>query len=534
MATPGPFREKSTSSIRANSKTSSDNYDQATPDVAEKYRGTKNDKHDMNVLGKKQELRRNFNFITMLGFTSTCLASWEGLLVYLGFALTNGGTGLLFWGFIACAIGQALVYLSIAEMASMSPAAGGQYQWVSEFAPPKWQKLLSYLSGWLTAIGWQFYAASVCFLIGTIVQGLIVLNQPETYVFERWHGTLMAIAVVFISILFNTVLASRLPVLEGVIMVVHVLGLFAIVGAIWATALIGKASVVLFDFTNSGGWPTTGLSAMVGLLATAAPLVGYDCSVHMSEEIKDASLVLPRAIIGAVIMNFTLVFLVIITVCFTIADISTASATPTGYPFIQLFFNSTQSYAATNAMTAIILLMLSACAVTEIAAASRQLWSFARDAGVPGHSWLSKVTPGWNIPIPAVVVSLTISALCSLINLGSTVALNAITSLGAVAVLISYFLTISCVVYRRIAGPELPPRRWSLGRWGLAVNCAALVLLAPLIFFFTWPVVTPVTAETMNWSSVMLCGTLIVAMVYYVFKGRFEYVGPVKLVKREA
>lgn len=57
MATPGPFREKSTSSIRANSKTSSDNYDQATPDVAEKYRGTKNDKHDMNVLGKKQELR---------------------------------------------------------------------------------------------------------------------------------------------------------------------------------------------------------------------------------------------------------------------------------------------------------------------------------------------------------------------------------------------------------------------------------------------------------------------------------------------
>ncbi|PSK43024.1 Choline transport protein [Elsinoe australis] len=507
MAAPSQIYEKNTRSIRADSGTSSDNYDQATGDVAEKYRGTKNDKHDMNVLGKKQELRRNFNFITMLGFISTCLASWEGLL-YLGFALTNGGTGLLFWGFIACAIGQALVYLSIAEMASMSPAAGGQYQWVSEFAPPRWQKLLSYLSGWLTEIGWQFYAASVCFLIGTIVQGLIVLNQPETYVFERWQ--------------------------EGIIMVVHVLGLFAIIGALWATAPIGKASVVLFDFTNSGGWPTTGLSAIVGLLATAAPLVGYDCSVHMSEEIKDASFVLPRAIIGAVIINFILVFLVIITVCFTIADISAVSATPTGYPFIQLFFNCTNSYAATNAMTAIILLMLSACAVTEIAAASRQLWSFARDAGVPGHSWLSKVTAGWNIPIPAVVVSLTISALCSLINLGSTVALNAITSLGAVAVLISYFLTISCVVYRRIAGPELPPSRWSLGRWGLVVNCAALVLLVPLIFFFTWPVVTPVTAETMNWSSVMLCGTLIIAMIYYVFKGRFEYVGPVKLVKREA
>jgi len=72
----------------------------------------------------------------MLGFASTCVASWEGILTYatpalrlllpysdngryLGFALTDGGTALLFWGVIACAIGQTLVYASIAEMASM-------------------------------------------------------------------------------------------------------------------------------------------------------------------------------------------------------------------------------------------------------------------------------------------------------------------------------------------------------------------------------------------------------------------------------
>lgn len=55
------------------------------------------------------------------------------------------------------------IYLSIAEMASMwvsrcaappiadeplrSPTAGGQYHWVSEFAPPYCQKYLSYISG---------------------------------------------------------------------------------------------------------------------------------------------------------------------------------------------------------------------------------------------------------------------------------------------------------------------------------------------------------------------------------------------------
>ncbi len=52
---------------------------------------------DMAMLGKRQVLRRNFNFLTMLAFASTCIASWEGILTYLGFVLTDGGTALLFW-----------------------------------------------------------------------------------------------------------------------------------------------------------------------------------------------------------------------------------------------------------------------------------------------------------------------------------------------------------------------------------------------------------------------------------------------------
>ena len=236
---------------------------------------------------------------------------------------------------------------------------------------------------------------------------------------------------------------------------------------------------------------------------------------------------------GSVILNVTLVFVVVVTLCFTLGDAASVLASPTGYPFIQIFYNATQSYAATNVMTAIIVVMLSACALSEAAAASRQIWSFARDAGLPGHRWLSKVSPGWNIPLPAVTVSLLISALLSLINIGSSVALNAITSLGAVAVLVSYYLTIGCIVYRRLSGRALLARRWSLGSWGLVINLAALGFLTPLIFFLTWPLATPVTAATMNWSSVMLVGTLIIAMIYYVVWARKEYVGPVMYVQRE-
>ncbi|TKA22255.1 hypothetical protein B0A54_18086 [Friedmanniomyces endolithicus] len=66
---------------------------------------------------------------------------------------------------------------------------------------------------------------------------------------------------------------------------------------------------------------------------------------------------------------------------------------------------------------------------------------------------------------------------------GSTVALNAITSLAGVSLLTSYIITISCLVWRRLYGSELPSRPWSLGRYGLPINIAALALLLPVWFF---------------------------------------------------
>jgi choline transport protein len=238
---------------------------------------------------------------------------------------------------------------------------------------------------------WQTYLASVCFLVGTIIQGLITLNAP-TYVFQRWHGTLLAIAAVIFSIAFNTVMASQLPkigmfnkkqavvccsadsVPEAGILCLHIGGFFAVIITLLVMAPKGKADVVLLQFTNNGGWSTTGLSSMIGLLAPQAVLVGYDCCVHMAEEIRDASVTVPRALMGSVILNVTMVFVVIVTLCFTIGDTADVLGSATGYPFIQVFFNATQSYAGTNVLTVIIIIMMAACAVSEVAAASRQIW----------------------------------------------------------------------------------------------------------------------------------------------------------------
>ena len=139
-----------------------------------------------------------------------------------------------------------------------------------------------------------------------------------------------------------------------------------------------------------------------------------------------------------------------------------------------------------------------------------------------------------HIPLRSVTVSVGITCLISLLNIGSTAALNAIISLCVASALTSYWITIACLVRKRLVGEPLPPRRWSLGdRAGLYINIGALCFLTPIIFFAFWPTVTPVTPETMNWGVVMYGGVVIWALIYYCFWARHTYTGPVVVVKRE-
>ncbi|RLL98784.1 hypothetical protein CFD26_106363 [Aspergillus turcosus] len=500
--------------------------------VAPKYMGTVADQRDMSALGRVQVLRRNFRFISILGFGCTLISTWEVILTLLSSALTDGGTAGLIWGFLIVSAGFSLVFASIAEMASMAPTSGGQYHWVSEFAPRRGQKFLSYITGWLCATGWQCAIVSIAFLAGTIIQGLIVLNDP-TYEFQRWHGTLLVVAITAFSILFNTFLAKNLPMVEGLILIIHVVGLFAIIIPLWVLAPRNSAKAVFTDFNNAGGWNSDGTATLVGLSTTITAMIGYDCSVHMSEEIKDAAETLPKAMMSAVAVNGVLGFVMVVTLCFTLGDVDSILSTPTGFPFIQIFYNTTNNYAATNTMTAILVITLTASTITEVATASRQLWSFARDQGLPFSSFFAYVTPGWNIPLNSVMVSLAVTILLSLINIGSQVALSAIISLTITSLISAYILSIGCVLLKRIRGEPLPPRRWTLGRFGMAINIAALAFLLPIFVFAFFPLTSTVDTKTMNWSVVMYLGMLAFASVYYLIWGRHNFIAPVALVKRE-
>ncbi len=100
------------------------------------------------------------------------------------------------------------------------------------------------------------------------------------------------------------------------------------------------------------------------------------------------------------------------------------------------------------------------------------------------------------------------------------------------ALLSTYILSFSCLIWRRLWGAPLPPRRWSLGAAGLFVNVGAVLFLVIVWIFVFFPLTTPVTLETMNWNCLMFGSTMIFAIAYYFAWGRRFYTSPVDLVKR--
>lgn len=83
----------------------------------------------------------------------------------------------------------------------------------------------------------------------------------------------------------------------------------------------------------------------------------------------------------------------LIAVLFCLGDIDSALETPTGYPFMEIFLQATESRAGSTAMVAIVTTLQICAAIAFLAGSSRMTWSFARDHGLPGWRYLSKVCP---------------------------------------------------------------------------------------------------------------------------------------------
>jgi amino acid transporter len=188
------------------------------------------------------------------------------------------------YSFLVVWAGNFSVFTTMSELASMAPTSGGQYHWVAMLAPRSCAKFLSYVTGWLTVGGWQGSVSSSALLTGNMILGMAALNN-DGFMPELWHGTLLFWAIFIFAVFINTLVSSALPKFEGLILILHVLGFFAILIPLVTLGPHGDTKEIFTTFVNNGGWSSQGLSFMIGMMGNAFAFVGTDAAFHVSSNL---------------------------------------------------------------------------------------------------------------------------------------------------------------------------------------------------------------------------------------------------------
>lgn len=149
-----------------------------------------------------------------------------------------------------------------------------------------------------------------------------------------------------------------------------------------------------------------------------------------------------------------------------------------------------------------------------------------------------------SLPFTAVLTTLVSTVLLSIIVLGSATALSALLSLIFAALYSSYLISCGLLLWRRCSGALEPydgglvlcSGRLEWGPWklpeplGIVNNVFACMYIAFLVFWSFWPQVTPTRPETANWSIVVYGAVVIFSVLWYIFRARHYFKGPIKEV----
>lgn len=496
-----------------------------------------------------RKLERYINLIPSVAFNAVLQTSWASVAVSFQAGLLNGGPTSLVWGMLLSWIGTTAVAASLGEMASINPTVGAQYRWSALYAPKGLGSpaFWSLLQGWITVFAWIATMSQAPFLVGGLIQGIVILNNPG-YVPERWHTTLIAWAMLILPVLGNVFARKLLVKLELVAGVLNILFFFVIVIVLGAMAPRSPASFV-FGTTVTGlsGWTLPGVQWCIGLLSAAFPLQGFDGVIHLSAEIRDPTRRVPQAMVGSVVINGLFAFCFIIAILFTIGDIDTVTNTSLGYPILEskiavklryrnhtadletVFYQTTQSKAATSILTLMIIYVGTMACLSAMTSVSRLTWAFARDRGLPFSDFFSQVHPTLHVPINALMLDITVCVILLVIAIGSTTAFYAIVGLSTLALYISNIIPLLFFVMTKLRGEHIPygPFSFNNKTLGLVVNFFALAWAVFIAIFLPFPPIVPVTGSNMNYAGPVLLAVIIWALFDWATTGRKRWKAPI-------
>ncbi|MFC7450250.1 amino acid permease [Rhodococcus daqingensis] len=449
------------------------------------------DHDDLAEFGYEQQLHRSLGKFASFaaGFSFVSILTTIFQLFGLGFSFAGPA---FFWTWPCVFIGQFMVALCFAELAARYPISGAIYQWSRRMGG----ELVGWFAGWFMILA-QIVTASAAAIalqvvLPTVWSGFQMVGEDSALTSPSGaaNAVVLGSVLLVLTTTINCIGVNWMSRINNIGVTCEIIGVIAVVGMFFTHAQRGPD--VVFDTGEAGTQPGYIWAWIVSGLMAAYVMVGFGSAGELAEETRNPRRVAPRTIRLALSVSAIGGGLMIVGALMAAPSLTDGRLATEGLPYV---LTSILSSPWGTLLLIDVAIAVFVCTLAIQTAASRLMFSMARDGRLPASAVLARVNPRTGTPIaPSVLIGVLCVAVLA-VNVGNSAIFTTLSSVCIVLIYLAYLMVTVPLLVRRLSGwPSGGPQvdaegrpLFSLGRFGIPVNIAAVLYGALMVVNLSWP-----------------------------------------------
>ena len=482
------------------------------------------DNNDLASFGYRQELKRSMGSFSSFAAGFSYISILTGLfqMFHLGFGVAGPA---FFWTWPFVLVGQLLVALCFAELASKFPLSGGVYQWAKFTGNP--------FFGWMT--GW-IYLACLVVTIGAVAMALQVSLPQISDSFQiignssdaksvAMNAILLGSVLIVISTIVNAKGIKLLAAINNIGVFTELIGIVILIVLLFLNRVRSPVEAVV-NITSAGSafksFPDITVLMAATALTASYVLYGFDTAGTLAEETHAPRRKAPRAILQALLAAGVGGLLVLLFALMAAPDLGNSDLgnISGGLPMLvkSVLGETTGNIFLCNVIFAIIV-----CTFAVHSGAVRLMFAMGRDECLPFSKSLSEVSSKTQTPVLATLVCGFAAIIILAMNLQFPKVFELVTSIAILWANLAYWIVVAVQLKNRFKPAHHDAdkdARFSLGKWGLPVNILALVWSTFMVINVSWPRAATYGTEWYNQYAAWIytAGLICIGVFIYYYK----------------
>jgi len=476
----------------------------------------------LHSMGYAQELERRLSRFSNFAVSFSIICILSGGINSLAQATSGaGGIGIGIGWLIGCFVSLTFA-VAMSQISSAYPTAGGLYHWGSILGNrgTGWVTAWLNLLGLITVLGainvgtWTFFVGAFGPALG--IEGTLTNQMIFLVVITGAQALINHLGIK---------LTAKLTDFSGYLIFFGSI-LIAVVCLLSAETWDFSRLFTFHNYSGDAGggvWPSVSNAWVfaLGLLLPIYTITGYDASAHTSEETIKAASSVPRAMVMSVVWSALFGYLFLAAFVLMIPNMDDAAKQ--GWNVFFWAFDQRVSPGLKEFVYLVVFIAQLLCGLATVTSASRMIFAFSRDGGLPGSSALAKVSPAHRTPVAAIWTASILSVLfvwgSTLVSVAGTSAYTIVVSCTVIFLFLSFIVPIvlGMLAWGTPKWDKMGP--WNMGR-GVFMLFGVLSIVSMILIFVIG--IQPPN----DWALYITVGFFILtAIVWFAFE-RNRFQGP--------